>query len=819
MRKIKYKVDFSNREIIVKSAMQNDNISLEIEVLDNGEQVSLADSNIELLWVKPDNFPKKISENITLQNNKIIVNDVDAECTSVSGICNFELTIKKSDKQISTFPLTLKVIQSVINNPSVENTVMKLLEDLIIASNNGENVLVAMDKWAEEHQDLENIADVLSSVKNSVKELSSQIDEIEKQELRTETLNTAVETYVNTAIDDGKMANLVIGDKSIRANEKIVDKSITEELISDDIYSNTPDYSYNGQINCNGGWAFISLTFDLGEVKDSPSLELVYCFNNILADKEITSIKYIQYKSSIDNKTYSNYNNIPNYNNISISLNAKENIKFDTTESFRYIILTIWLDAYNITSSSSNINMSKLNLLYDDNIALPLYDTSYYNDNKLVTYKLLEKEIEKYSNNKTGRYDFTDDLLSDEIDNSKEFNIGSKSAWSGFLLKFDLGTEIEVLEENEIEIRFIISKLVGDKSPTKLNNVAYGFTDKISSTPSYSYITVGDKSLNLKEEKNIIFTTNEVKRFLTVWITFDSYNDTNAFAKVDKFQIFVNNKIYTKIVSDNLDEYAEEKLINFGVLTNQLNKYKEFEGKILAMEGDSLTAGYNGASNSYVDFVKKFFKYANVYNCGSSGGGTQRLVKSVTNGRIDRGDPTYIKPILEEDFENLIAVVFNIGTNGGVTGDIETSIPQFNETTVESALVEGGFEYEGNIIDTEEKYWSLFANDWYGNMGLCIEYIRFKNPKTQIFLAPPCVSSIADTSKSSAKTIASAMLKLVELYGVNYIDTINGLGISRRNNHLYRVDYVHGTNLRNEMYGNYVSRQVYVKLTETNSEK
>ena len=59
MRKVKYKVDFSNREIIVKSAMQNDSLTLEIEVLDNGEQVSLADSNIELLWVKPDNFPKK----------------------------------------------------------------------------------------------------------------------------------------------------------------------------------------------------------------------------------------------------------------------------------------------------------------------------------------------------------------------------------------------------------------------------------------------------------------------------------------------------------------------------------------------------------------------------------------------------------------------------------------------------------------------------------------------------------------------------------------------------------------------------------------
>ena len=250
MRKVKYKVDFSNREIIVKSAMQNDSLTLEIEVLNNGEQVSLADSNIELLWVKPDNFPKKISENITLQNNKIIVNDVGAECTSVSGICNFELTIKKSDKQISTFPLTLKVIQSVINNPSVENTVMKLLEDLIIASNNGENVLVAMDKWAEEHQDLENIADVLSSVKNSVKELSSQMDEKAKQS-DLNVLEARVDNIIATAGDStipSELSDIRVNYKGktfTSANSRLLN---TEEKIEDidnkiDIISENLDIS------------------------------------------------------------------------------------------------------------------------------------------------------------------------------------------------------------------------------------------------------------------------------------------------------------------------------------------------------------------------------------------------------------------------------------------------------------------------------------------------------------------------------------------------------------------------------------------------
>lgn len=67
----------------------------------------------------------------------------------------------------------------------------------------------------------------IAEVKDSVANLSSQIDEIEKQEVRTETLNNAVETYVNTAIDDGRMANLTIADDSIEGI-KIKDGQITK---------------------------------------------------------------------------------------------------------------------------------------------------------------------------------------------------------------------------------------------------------------------------------------------------------------------------------------------------------------------------------------------------------------------------------------------------------------------------------------------------------------------------------------------------------------------------------------------------------------
>ena len=56
------------------------------------------------------------------------------------------------------------------------------------------------------------------------------------------------------------------------------------------------------------------------------------------------------------------------------------------------------------------------------------------------------------------------------------------------------------------------------------------------------------------------------------------------------------------------------------------------------------------------------------------------------------------------------------------------------------------------------------------------------------------------------------MKELVEFYGVNYIDTLNGIGINRRNEYLYRGDYVHGTNERNEIVGKYVAKQLFSKI-------
>ena len=228
--------------------------------------------------------------------------------------------------------------------------------------------------------------------------------------------------------------------------------------------------------------------------------------------------------------------------------------------------------------------------------------------------------------------------------------------------------------------------------------------------------------------------------------------------------------------------------------------------------GDSLTNGYNGATNSYVDYVKEYFADCNVYNKGSDGGGAGRLINMLTPYKRENeiaytGGSDFLGTL-----EHVDCVVINIGTNDFTNGDFDKDIPKFNFTTIENAL-NGGFEYNGGQIDTLEKYWGLFANTWYGNLAMLIEYIQWKYPMCQILLTPPTSNScLEDNDGRNPHTMKVKMEKIAELYGIKVIDVIQGLGINKRNNHLWRVDYCHGNNARNEKVGRYLAKQIFNEL-------
>lgn len=301
---------------------------------------------------------------------------------------------------------------------------------------------------------------------------------------------------------------------------------------------------------------------------------------------------------------------------------------------------------------------------------------------------------------------------------------------------------------------------------------------------------------------------------LAIAVSGDYYEDIEAYI----YDVTVENKTTNKTLSNPAINVSETPTLKFNqgfsmigarmdnikITNNDLAEsyIPSVKNKTIICAGDSLTNGYNGANSSYVQHVQNFYPDCTVLNKGSNGAETSRLVNILTNMARDDANAY---PVGNPDYSNCIAVIINIGTNGGVSGSKDTSIPQLVGKTVADIP----FQYNNQTIDSVTKYWSLFRNDWWGNMGLIIEYIKWKNPKTQIFLTPPAVNSISDTESNSPFKIREAMLTLGDMYGLTVIDVIQGLGINKRNNHLFRVDYCHGNDLRNEMVGKYIAKQIY----------
>lgn len=654
------------------------------------------------------------------------------------------------------------------------------------------------------------VKDKTDAIEKDIKEVSSQIDEIEKQEVRTETLNNAVETYVNTAIDDGRMANLTIADDSIEGS-KIKDGQITKNKLSSDMLSCEPDNYFEANLKSQNNMTWLTITYDLGE---NPSSEC-----NVKVEEIISSTSNeFNGNCSIWFSFSSNYNNYQKsiYNTAKLNEVVTRNIILNNTNKDRYLRGLFMVG----NAESKQVIIDKIKL-YVNGELIPIYS---YDKNVVTKYEkycpyrflnsMLLNDILKSDSitkenidNKVGYKEF------DKIDNAIWFK-GAPDSWSGNYYRF-LNYKIN-------KIDFELNE--GDKVTLKLKVYSKNIEDIIRFNVWHNRGGAPDYLSNL----TII---NKYTKALECLITLKSVQEdyyAMIFAPCVKTAVKDSIECYLYDISITKEDGSSFELIPTNAESSTLKYNQTFnilgirteeisitsrdleesyllsiKGKTIICAGDSLTVGYNGASNSYVDYIRNFYDKCTVLNKGSNGGGANRLVNLLTDMARDGDGTTY--PIGNIDYTNVIAVIINIGTNGGITGNLETSIPQFTQKTIEDIP----FDYEDTTIDTTEKYWALFKNDWWGNLSLIIEYIKWKNPKTQIFLTPPLPNKISDTSGNSPYKIRDAMLQLGELYGVHVIDTINGLGINKRNCHLFCVDYCHGTNLRNEIVGKYIAKQIY----------
>jgi lysophospholipase L1-like esterase len=210
-------------------------------------------------------------------------------------------------------------------------------------------------------------------------------------------------------------------------------------------------------------------------------------------------------------------------------------------------------------------------------------------------------------------------------------------------------------------------------------------------------------------------------------------------------------------------------------------------GKSIKHFGDSLTEG--GSFGTYVTELASILG-SNSTNHGSSGSATDRLFGHMTEWDARGGLPvTDIDP----DYTTTDAVTIMIGSNGGTTG---TTADIIAESVYDLPYNVGGTDYT-----TAEEHFHRYGNTIYGNVAACVEYVRWKNPSTMIFLCTPPWYTADDGSRD----FRAIFQHIADTYCIRMLDVRNEAGLYRRAINQFTYDDQHLNALGNELVAKYIA--------------
>jgi hypothetical protein len=203
--------------------------------------------------------------------------------------------------------------------------------------------------------------------------------------------------------------------------------------------------------------------------------------------------------------------------------------------------------------------------------------------------------------------------------------------------------------------------------------------------------------------------------------------------------------------------------------------------------GDSLTEG--ATYGTYVTELASILG-CNSTNYGSSGSATDRLFGHMTEWPARGGLPV---SDVDPDYTNCDAVTIMIGSNGGTTG---TTADIITESVYDLPYNVGGTDYT-----TAEEHFHRFGNTIYGNVAACVEYVRWKNPRTMIFLCTPPWYS-ADTG---SRDFSAIFQYIADLYGIRMLDVRKEAGLYRKDINQFTYDGQHLNELGVELVAKYIA--------------
>lgn len=240
----------------------------------------------------------------------------------------------------------------------------------------------------------------------------------------------------------------------------------------------------------------------------------------------------------------------------------------------------------------------------------------------------------------------------------------------------------------------------------------------------------------------------------------------------------------------------------------------KIKGKNAAFFGDSITwAQNNGSKPGFVPLVGDGLELNKFKNGGQSGATTSGLASNMLHNSF-RTTPA----ISETDYTKFHAVVIQIGTNGGVSGDINADIPDIGIYDISSypySYSASGKTITSATLTAPIDFFTLcFADTFYGNIALCIEWVRYCNPNCRIFL-----TTIPPSERGNHEAVRSALINLADKMSVQVIDAQAHAGLGLWNITQWTCDLssprTHFNAKGNEMWASYIANELNVQWYES----
>lgn len=175
--KININLDTSKENYLVAKCKQNDDLTLEASIFENGLALDLTNKTITIQALKSDNTYIIQNTDIVKENNKINA-ELDRDFSRVPGTTKIEIVLVESSKQNTTFSFYLEVVASVIRGAVQSSNTATILEAL-------DNKIIEAGQVKQETEELiesggaakkEDIININASLEQKATQLALEVE-------------------------------------------------------------------------------------------------------------------------------------------------------------------------------------------------------------------------------------------------------------------------------------------------------------------------------------------------------------------------------------------------------------------------------------------------------------------------------------------------------------------------------------------------------------------------------------------------------------------------------------------------------------------